>query len=144
MFERYNHSARRALFYARYEVCTLGGTAIDTEHLLLGLLRVAEGLTARIFADADVRFDALRKELQMRSPAREPLSPSIEIPFGQDTKRILYAAAAESERLGHDFVGTEHLLLSILREPDTLAAQVLVAKGISADDVREQIAVFGP
>jgi ATP-dependent Clp protease ATP-binding subunit ClpC len=136
VFERYNGSARRALFFARFELSKIGGSAIETEHLLLGVLRAAKGIAAQICAAADVRYDAVRAEIQMRS---EQLPTSVEVPFTAETKRILYGAAAESDRLGDGFVGAEHLLLSILVERDTAAARILAAKGIGVDAVRQTI-----
>ena len=71
MFERYTERARRALFFARYETSALGGVAVETEHLLLGVLRTGKGLSSRLFERAQVSFDSVRREIQMRTPAGE-------------------------------------------------------------------------
>ena len=118
----------------------LGGVAVETEHLLLGLLRAGRGLSSRLFERAQVSFDSVRRDILMRTPAGEMVSTSVEIPFSHGTQRILESAAAEAERLGHAYIGTEHLLLGILCESDTAAARVLVDKGIDLEMVRQEIA----
>ena len=140
MFERYTERARRALFFARFEISSLGGNAIDTEYLLLGLAREAKGFTSDVFDRAGLAFDALRDDLRERMAGRVKHSTSVEIPFSEETKRILNWAVSEADRLGHNYVGTEHLLLAILCEPETAAAQILAAHGIKRADVREELA----
>jgi len=112
VFERYTESARRALFFTRYETSAPGGAAIETEHLLLGLVREAEGITRDLLARANVSLEGLRKEIRSRALPGERVPTSVEIPFSPDTKRILAATAAEAEGLGHHDIGTEHLLLA--------------------------------
>ena len=140
MFERYTERARRVLFFARNETSEVGGNEVDAEHLLLGLLRQAKGFSGEVFERAGLRYDALRNDVRTRRSGQVRHSTSVEIPFSQETKRILVAAAAEADRLGHNYVGTEHLLLGILCEPETAAGQILTAHGIKRTDVREQIA----
>ena len=114
MFERFTERAKRTLFYARYEASSLGGTAIETEHLLLGLIRQGTGLTSDVFVKAHVSLDVVRTEIRERVPVRESLPLSVEIPFSIDVQQILRVAAEEANRLGHGHVGTEHLLVGIL------------------------------
>ena len=139
MFERFTERARRALFFARLEITTLGGDEIDTEYLLLGLAHKATGLTSGVFDRAGLTFDALRDDLRQRMAGRVKHSTTVEIPFSEDTKRILNWAVSEADRLGHKDIGTEHLLLGILCEPETAAAQILTAHGITRADVRKQL-----
>jgi ATP-dependent Clp protease ATP-binding subunit ClpA len=139
MFERYTERARRVLFFARYEASQLGSVSIETEHLLLGLIREGKGLTARIFARSHLSLESIRKEIEGRSVFREKVSTSVEIPFSAETKRVLGFAAEESDRLLHNYIGTEHLLLGILREEGSIAASVLMDKGMRLDTVREDI-----
>lgn len=139
MFERYTESARRALFFARYEVSELGSTAIGTEHLLLGLIREPTGLVARVLADAQVSVVALRKDVENRSTFREKVATSVEIPFGADTTRALQSASEEADRLQHRYIGLEHLLLGLLRTEGSVAAAILARQGLLADEVRETI-----
>ena len=105
MFERYNVRARRALFFARYEASQIGGREIETEHLLLGVLRGGMGRATGLFARLQIALPALRQEVVSRSPVREPYSTSIEIPFSAETKAILLAAAEHG--IDHELVRRE-------------------------------------
>src|SRR6266550_459913 len=128
MFERYTERARRVLFFARYEASQLGSISIETEHLLLGLIREGKGLTSRIFARSHLSLENIRKEIEGRTVFREKVSTSVELPFSPETKRVLQFAAEEADRLLHNYIGTEHLLLGILRE-----------EGMRLNTVREDI-----
>jgi ATP-dependent Clp protease ATP-binding subunit ClpC len=139
MFERYTERARRVLFFARYEATQLGSTSIETEHLLLGLIREGKGLTSRIFARSHLSLDSIRKEIEGRTVFREKVATSVEIPFSSETKRVLQFAAEEADRLLHTYIGTEHLLLGILREERSVAASILYEKGMRLASVREDI-----
>ena len=139
MFERYTEAARRALFFARYEASRLGSISIEAEHLLLGLMREPKGVTGRVFAQANIPREGIRKEIESRTTFREKIATSIEIPFSDETKRILHRAAAEADRLLHTDINTEHLLLGILSEERTVAASILAKKGMRLDAVREDV-----
>jgi ATP-dependent Clp protease ATP-binding subunit ClpC len=139
MFERYTESARRALFFARYEVCELGAASIEAEHLLLGVSRAGSGVVARVLSDAELSTDTLRREIAGRSAFRERISTSVEIPFSPSTKRVLDFAAEEADRLAHAYIGIEHLLLGVLREDDPVAASNLQSHGVTLGKVRTAI-----
>ena len=139
MFERYTERARRVLFFARYEASQLGSISIETEHLLLGLIREGKGLTSRIFARSHLSLENIRKEIEGRTVFREKVSTSVEIPFSTETKRVLQHAAEEADRLLHNYIGTEHLLLGILREERSVAASILSEKGMRLNTAREDI-----
>ena len=139
MFERYTERARRVLFFARYEASQLGSISIETEHLLLGLIREGKGLTSRIFARSHLSLESIRKDIEGRTVFREKVSTSVEIPFSAETKRVLQYAAEEADRLLHNYIGTEHLLLGILREERSVAATILMEKGMRLHQVREDI-----
>ena len=139
MFERYTERARRVLFFARYEASQLGSISIETEHLLLGLIREGKGLTSRLFARSHLSLENIRKEIEGRTVFREKVSTSVEIPFSTETKRVLQHAAEEADRLLHNYIGTEHLLLGILREERSVAASILFEKGMRLTGVREDI-----
>ena len=139
MFERYTERARRVLFFARYEASQLGSISIETEHLLLGLIREGKGLTSRIFARSHLSLENIRKEIEGRTVFREKVSTSVEIPFSTETKRVLQHATEEADRLLHNYIGTEHLLLGILREERSVAASILSEKGMRLSTVREDI-----
>jgi ATP-dependent Clp protease ATP-binding subunit ClpC len=140
MFERYTEPARRTLFRARHEASRLGSLSIETEHVLLGLVREEEGLTSRIFERSHPSLENIRKEIERRTVFHEKISTSVEMPFGPETIRVLQFAAAEADRLPRNHIGTEHLLLGILSEPASVAATLLAAGGIASGDVRDEIA----
>ena len=139
MFERYTERARRVLFFARYEANQLGSGLIEPEHLLLGLIREGKGLTSRLFARAHVSLDGIRREIEGRSVARDGVATSVEIPFSAETKRALQFAAEEADRLLHNYIGTEHLLLGVLREDHSVASVILAERGIRLNAIRDDI-----
>ena len=127
------------MFFARYEASQLGSISIETEHLLLGLIREGKGLTSRIFARSHLSLENIRKEIEGRTVFREKVSTSVELPFSTETKRVLQFSAEEADRLLHNYIGTEHLLLGILREERSVAATILSEKGMRLNTVREDI-----
>jgi uncharacterized protein (TIGR03435 family) len=140
MFERFTERARRVLFFARFEASQLGSSLIDTEHLLLGLIHEAQGLTVRLFADAGIALDDIRDEVIRRAGVSTKVATSVEIPFSAAAKRALQHADQEAGGLQHGYIGTEHLLLGLLHEQESLAADVLMSRGLRIGAVREQIA----
>ncbi len=140
VFHRYDEAARRMLFFAREEAGVLGGGSIETEHLLLGLLRDPGGPTARVCAAARLSFDGVRSEVEKRFSAREPIPPDVEIPFARDAVRILVIAAEEADRLDDEHIGTEHLLLALLADTRSFAGSLLRDNGLGPDAVRAEIA----
>ena len=139
MFERYTEKARRVIFFARYEASQYGSPYIETEHLLLGLLREDKALANR-FLRTHGSIESIRKEIESRITVRERISTSVEVPLSQECKRILNYAAEEAERLGHKHVGTEHLLLGVLREEKSFGAEILLERGLRLSTVREELA----
>src|SRR5215467_12248207 len=123
MFERYTEKARRVIFFARYESSQYGTPQIETEHLLLGLLREDKYLVNKTLS-----FDAvtaIRKKIDDKSVKGPSISTSVDLPLAEDSKKVLAGAATEADRLGHKHIGTEHLLLSLLQNEKTFAAQLL-------------------
>src|ERR1700719_3510082 len=139
MFERYTEKARRVIFFARYEASQYGSPYIETEHLLLGLLREDKALANR-FLRSHGSIESIRKEIEARITVRERISTSVEVPLSQECKRILNFAAEEAERLGHKHVGTEHLLLGVLREEKSFGAEIWIERALRLSTVREELA----
>jgi ATP-dependent Clp protease ATP-binding subunit ClpC len=140
MFERYTESARRALFFARYEASQWGSPSIETEHLLLGLIREPRGLPTRILLSrGDGTLDAIRIAVDERITRRERFPESVEIPFSGEMKRALNYAAEEADRLGHSYIGNEHLLLALLRDTHTVAGSTLGSLGFGHDTVSKAV-----
>ncbi|MGD1157396.1 MAG: ATP-dependent Clp protease ATP-binding subunit [Terriglobia bacterium] len=138
MFERYTEKARRVIFFARYEASQFGSPYIETEHLLLGLLREDKALTNR-FLRSHASIESIRKQIEGRTPIREKVSTSVDLPLSQECKRVLAYAAEEAERLAHKHIGTEHLLLGLLREDKSFAAEILHERGLRLSTLREEL-----
>jgi ATP-dependent Clp protease ATP-binding subunit ClpC len=140
MFERYTEKARRVIFFARYEASQFGAPAIEPEHLLLGLMREDKTLTGRFFPRAQITIEAIRRDIESRTLLRERIPTSVELPLAPETKRVLHYSHEESDRLQHRHIGTEHLLLGLLREERSMAAQILLDRGLRLAAVRDEIA----
>ncbi|MCH6552895.1 MAG: ATP-dependent Clp protease ATP-binding subunit [Acidobacteria bacterium] len=139
MFERYTEKARRVIFFARYEASQYGSPYIETEHLLLGLLREDKALTNR-FLRSHGSIDSIRKEIERRTTIRERVSTSVELPFSEEVKRALRHAMDQAERMAHKHIGTEHLFLGLLSEEKCFAAEILRERGLRLSTVREELA----
>ena len=139
MFERYTERARRVIFFARYEASQLGSRTIETEHLLLGLTRENSGLTGQLLLRAKVEPEEVRSEIEARTQVREKISTSVEIPLSVESKRVLAYAAEEAEKMFHKYIGTEHVLLGLLREKKSLASRILLEKGMRLTTAREDL-----
>ncbi|HKF48191.1 MAG TPA: Clp protease N-terminal domain-containing protein [Terracidiphilus sp.] len=139
MFERYTEKARRVIFFARYEASQFGSPYIESEHLLMGLLREDKALSNR-FLRSHAGVESIRKQIDAHTTIREKISTSVDLPLSNESKRVLAYAAEEAERLGHKHIGTEHLLLGLLREEACFAAEMLKERGIKLEAVREDLA----
>src|SRR5664280_147911 len=135
MFERYTEKARRVIFFARYEASQFGSPYIETEHLLLGLLREDKALTNR-FLRSHASVESIRKQIEGHTTIREKVSTSVDLPLSNECKRVLAYAAEEAERLSHKHIGTEHLLLGLLREEKCFAAEILTERGLRLPAIR--------
>lgn len=142
MFERYTEKARRVIFFARYEASEYGSPYIETEHLLLGLLREDPSLQKRFLGPA-ADLQKIRTEIEKKIVKREKFAVSVEIPLSSESKRVLNLAAEDADRLGHRSIGTEHLLLGLLSVQGSLAERVLHGIGIWPEQVREKLAKAG-
>jgi ATP-dependent Clp protease ATP-binding subunit ClpC len=135
MFERYDEPARRTLFFARYEASRMGVPSIETEHLLLGLIREPRGHAGRLLLN--LPLGDIRRELESRR-AHEKLPLRVEIPFSAEAKRVLEYACEEADALTHRHIGPEHLLLGLIRESGSRAATTLAQHGMRLESTREQ------
>jgi ATP-dependent Clp protease ATP-binding subunit ClpA len=135
MFERYTEKARRTIFFARYEASHHGSSQIESEHLLLGLLR--ENRTLASLGTVD--FDHLRQQIEQQTPVQPVVGTSVDLPLSNECKRILAYAAEEAERFRHLHIGTEHLLLGMLREPNCKAAAILTREGVRLEAMRARV-----
>ena len=139
MFERYTEKARRVIFFARYEASQFGSPYIETEHLLLGLLREDKALANR-FLRSHAAVESIRKQIEGHTTIREKVSTSVDLPLSHECKRVLAYGAEEAERLNHKHIGTEHVLLGLLREEKCFAAEILHERGLRLSTIREELA----
>lgn len=139
MFEKYSEKARRVIFFARYEASQLGSNCIETEHILLGLLREDKALMSRFFPRVDAVVDSIRRDIEGASGIREKVSTSVELPLSEKSKRVLSLANEESERLLSSYIGTEHLLLGLLQDESSVATSLLYEKGLRVSKVRNEL-----
>lgn len=138
MFERYTEKARRVIFFARYEASQFGSPYIETEHLLLGVLREDKALTNR-FLRSHASVESIRKQIEGHTVIREKVSTSVDLPLSNESKRVLAYAGEEAERLTNQHIGTEHLLLGLLREERCFAAQILTERGLRLTQIQEEL-----
>jgi ATP-dependent Clp protease ATP-binding subunit ClpC len=138
MFERFSDRARRVVVEAQHEARALGHDYIGTEHLLLGLIGEGGGVGAKALESLGVSAEALRAAVaEIVEPGEQ--SPSAHIPFTPRAKQVLRLSLAEALRFGHNYIGTEHLLLALIQERDGVAGQVLAAAGADLARVRAEV-----
>jgi hypothetical protein len=138
MFERFTEKARRVVFFARYEASQYGSPYIGTEHLLLGLCREDHSIRAYL---KDKEMDsAVRTEVERQIVRGKPFGTSVEVPLSADGQNALRFAAEEADRLGQRQIGTEHMLLGLLRLKDSLGARIARERGLHIDEFRERLA----
>ena len=138
MFERYTERARRVIFFARYGVSQTGRMTIESEHLLLGLVHEDGNILNRFVRDATQA--EVRDEITRRMAIKEKVPTSVDLPLSNESRSILAYAAEEAKRLNTDDIGPEHLLLGMLREETSTAAQVLYQHGLNLNIVQEGLA----
>lgn len=138
MFERYTEKARRVIFFARYEASQFGSPYIETEHLLLGLLREDNPTVSRHLPSPGYE-ESILKQIKSQAAVREKIATSVELPLSNECKRVLAYAAEEAMRLRHSHIGTEHLLLGLLRETGCFAEYMLSKRGADLNRLRKEL-----
>ncbi len=138
MFERFTERARRVIILAQEEAKRLNHSAVGTEHILLGIIREGEGVASKVLESLNISPDRVRTEIES-SIGRGERAPYEEVAFTQRAKKVLELALDEARRLGHNYIGTEHLLLGLIREGEGVAARVLEAMGADLERVRAQV-----
>jgi len=138
VFERFTDRARQVVVLSQEEARLLRHNHIGTEHLLLGLLREGEGVAAQVLESQGVSLETVRGQIE-RLVGPDEAGPSGHIPFTPRAKKVLELALREAMQLGCDYIGTEHLLLGLIREGEGVAAQALVGLGLVLDQVRQQV-----
>jgi len=143
VFERFTERARRVMFYARVEAGRFGSSHIETEHLLLGLIREDSALASR-FSISEVSEDSIRSQILAVTPVRESIPTTVDIPLTDESDSVLSYATEEADRLGHQHIGIEHLLLGLLRQQDCFAARMLRERGAALEVMRRELATAPP
>jgi ATP-dependent Clp protease ATP-binding subunit ClpC len=138
MFERFTDRARLVVVGAQEEARSLRHNYVGTEHLLLGLVREGGGLGAKALESLGISRETVRQQVE-DAVGRGKGASSGRIPFTPQSKKLLEGALRESVALGHHYIGTEHILLSLIHEDSGVAAQVLTGLGADLDRVREQV-----
>src|ERR1700730_2139506 len=138
MFERFTDRARRTVVLAQEEARLLQHNYIGTEHILLGLIREGEGVAAKALESLGIGLDAVRQQIEEIIGQGQHM-PSGHIPFTPRAKKVLELSRSAAVQLGRNYVGTEHILLGLIREGDGVAAQVLVKRGADLNRVRQQV-----
>lgn len=141
MFERYTEKARRAIFFGRYEASEFGSRLIETEHILLGILREEKVLVLRLL-NLPEAFEVLRKEIENHTAAGEKIATSVDLPLSNESKRALVYAAEEAEQMAHKNIAGGHLLLGLLREEKCFAADLLSQRGVTLASARIIVKAF--
>ena len=141
MFERYTERSRRVIFFARYEALQYGSPMISPEHILLGLMREDKTISSRFLPFRNsLSVDAVRREVEERIVLRDRIPQSAELHLAPETKKILFYANEESRHLKNRHIGPEHLLLGIVREERSIAAEILLQYGLRIQDIRDELA----
>ena len=136
MFDRFAEKARRVIFFSRYEASQFGADRIESEHVLLGLLR-EDRFLFRYFMPSDWTVESVRRKIEFGAPVREKVSTSVDMPVSAEVTNILTYATEEADSLGDAHVETKHLLLGILREEHCVAARLLHEDGVRLSTARE-------
>ncbi|MDH5268882.1 MAG: ATP-dependent Clp protease ATP-binding subunit, partial [Candidatus Krumholzibacteria bacterium] len=145
MQDRFTDRVRKVIYYARDEANRLQHDYIGTEHLLLGIVREGEGIAAKVLAKLELDFEQIQQAVENMVKSSGGTLTIGEIPFTPRAKRVLELAIEEARLLGHNYVGTEHLLLGLIREGEGVAAQVLAELGVDRKRVREEVLkLLGP
>ncbi len=142
MFERFTERARKVMSLARQEAQRLNHEYIGTEHILLGLVQEGSGVAANVLKNMDVELRKIRSEVEKMVQAGSNTIQMGQLPFTPRAKKVLELALEEANNLGHNYIGTEHLLLGLLRENESVAAQGLINLGLKLEDVREEVLEF--
>jgi ATP-dependent Clp protease ATP-binding subunit ClpC len=139
MFDRFTDRARKVMGLARQEAQRFNHEYIGTEHILLGLIQEGSGVAANVLRNLDVDLDKIRREVEKIVQSGPSMVTMGQLPFTPRAKKVLELSVEEASNLGHNYIGTEHLLLGLIRENEGVAAQVLMNLGLKLEEVREEV-----
>ena len=140
MFEKFTERARRVMGFSRQEAQRLGSEFIGTEHMLLGILQEGNGLGARVLRSYQADYKSVRQQIEILVPPAGNSNLALgQLPFSPKSKRAIELASDASLELGHDVIGTEHLLIGLVDVTEGIAAKALTKLGLSLDEVRHKV-----
>ena len=139
MFDRFTDRARKVMALARKEAQRFNHDFIGTEHILLGLIQEGSGVAANVLKNLGVEIEKIRREIEKNVQSGPSMVTMGQLPFTPRAKKVLELSMEEAQELGHNYIGTEHLLLGLIRENDGVAAQVLLDMSLKLEDVREAV-----
>jgi ATP-dependent Clp protease ATP-binding subunit ClpC len=142
MFDRFTDRAKKVMALARQEAQRFNHEYIGTEHMLLGLIQEGSGVAANVLKQMNVDLERIRQEIEKFVKTGPPTVASGQLPFTPRAKKVLELSMEEASALGHNYIGTEHLLLGLIREQEGIAAQVLMNLNIKLEDVRREVLEF--
>ena len=142
MFNRFKERARKVIVYAKEEARRFNHDYIGTEHLLLGLVREGEGVAAAVLQKVNLDLETIRIEVEKLVQPGPQTQVMGDIPFTPRSKKALELSAEEARALGHNYIGTEHLLLGLVKEGEGMAYRVLLNLGLDLDKLRNEVMVL--
>ncbi|MFO0175338.1 MAG: Clp protease N-terminal domain-containing protein, partial [Planctomycetota bacterium] len=142
MFDRFTDRAKKVMSFARQEAMKFNHEYIGTEPILLGLVQEGSGVAANVLKNMTVDLEKIRHEVEKIVKTGPSMVPMGQLPFTPRAKKVLELSLEEASQLSHNYIGTEHLLLGLIRENEGIAAQVLTNLGVKLDEVREEVLEF--
>ena len=142
MFDRFTDRARKVMNLAKSEAQRLNHEYIGTEHIVLGLVQEGSGVAANVLRNMGIDLKRIRAEIEKLVKGSATMVPMGNLPFTPRAKKVLELSLEEASQLGHNYIGTEHLLLGLIKESEGIAARVLTNLGVKLEDVREEVLEF--
>ncbi|MEY3161879.1 MAG: hypothetical protein RIT25_1870, partial [Planctomycetota bacterium] len=142
MFDRFTDRAKKVMSFARQEAMKFNHEYIGTEHILLGLVQEGSGVAANVLKNMNIDLEKIRHEVEKIVKTGPSMVTMGQLPFTPRAKKVLELSMEEASNLSHNYIGTEHLLLGLIRENEGIAAQVLMNLGVKLDEVREEVLEF--
>src|SRR5262245_52633388 len=142
MFDRFTDRAKKVMNLARQEAQRFNHEYLGTEHILLGLVQEGSGVAANVLKNMGIDLTKIRAEVEKIVKTGPSMVTMGQLPFTPRAKKVLELSMEEASNLGHNYIGTEHLLLGLIKENEGIAAQVLMNLGVKLEDVREEVLEF--
>ena len=142
MFDRFTDRAKKVMSFARQEAMKFNHEYIGTEHILLGLVQEGSGVAANVLKNMNIDLEKIRHEVEKIVKTGPSMVTMGQLPFTPRAKKVLELSMEEASQLSHNYIGTEHLLLGLIRENEGIAAQVMMNLGVKLEEVREEVLEF--